>query len=124
MNVTDDVSWHRAFARAPIGECFGKEFEFAARRGKAALDLAIDSHAGKATSFRVAIWTGNRNHVRRRWLRCAREHTPESVFANIVKLGRGNVLFVDRSSLLLNFECAITSHEFKWRQIFRRSVFR
>src|SRR6266498_3404799 len=45
MNMTLDVSWNRVFMPAPIGERLGEEFEFAARCGKSALDLAVDSYA-------------------------------------------------------------------------------
>src|SRR6266478_1629164 len=111
MNVTGDICWDRAFAPAPFVQRLGKEFEFAARSWKATLDLAVDPHARKTTSFLITIGAGNRNDVWRRRLRRAREYAPEMVFANVVKFRRGNVLFVDRAGLLLDLECAVSAHE-------------
>src|SRR5437588_5864947 len=119
MNVAGDISWDRAFAPAPFVERLGKEFEFSARSGKAALDLSIDSHAGKTTPLFIAVRAGNRDYIWRRWLRRPGEHAPEMVFANVVKFRRGNVLIIKRAGLLFDFECAVATHEFKRRKIFR-----
>src|ERR1700746_1843320 len=111
MNVTDDISWNRAFAPAPIVERPGKEFEFAAWCGEAAFDFTIDTHTGKATAFTVAVGARNRNDVWRCGLRRSREHAPEMVFANVIELFRGNIFFVERTGLFLDLESAVTTHE-------------
>ena len=77
MNVAGDVSWNRAFAPAPFVERLGKEFEFSARSRKTALDFTVNIHAHETTAFSIAIRTGNRNHIRRCRLCCAREDAME-----------------------------------------------
>src|SRR5207248_6449543 len=50
MNVAGDVSRNCAFRPAPISECLGKEFEFAAWRRKAAFDFAVNLHTHYTTA--------------------------------------------------------------------------
>src|SRR5207244_6177825 len=63
MNVTCDVCRNRTFGPAPLGDRFGKEFEFAAWCWEATFDLTINFHADKTASLCVTIRTRKRNDI-------------------------------------------------------------
>src|SRR5713226_3940512 len=123
MNMALDVSRYRVFAPAPIGERFRIEFEPAAWGREATFDFVINFYPDKSTTVRIAVRTGNRNHIRRGGFRGAGEHAAKMIFGNIVELFGRHCLFMDRADLLCDFKCAVAAHEFERIQIFLRGLF-
>src|SRR5205809_8139615 len=104
MNMTGDVSRNRAFCPTPIGERPGKELEFAAWSWKAAFDLTVYFDAGQAPARFVTIGAGNWHNVWRSRFRCASEYASKTIFVNVFKFFRRNLLIIKRSGLPLDFE--------------------
>src|SRR3989442_101147 len=112
--MTLDVVWNRVFGPAPISKGLRKEFEPAARRGKATLDFTIHPDTDKAPPFSVAVRAGNWHDIRRSRFGRAREHAAKVTFANIFEFFSGDRLLMNRANLLCDFERAISAHEFEW----------
>src|SRR6266850_2228815 len=118
VNVTLDVSRNRVFMPSPLCECLGKEFQAAARGWKSALDLTVDFHAGESPAIFIAVGAGDRHDVRRCGFRGPSEYAAKMIFANILELFAGYVLFVDCANLLRDLKRAIAAHVFQWLQFF------
>ena len=109
--MTLDVVWNRVFGPAPISKGLRKEFEPAARRGKATLDFTIHSYADKAPPFFIAVGTGNWHDIRRNRFGRARENAAKMICANVFEFFSGDRLLVNCANLLCDFKRAIATHE-------------
>jgi hypothetical protein len=120
VNVTLEISRNGELGPAPVGSVLTNRTPAAARRRKAALDLAVDIDTDETPAFFIAIRKGSGTMFGPAGLAARVNTRPKRSSRTSSSSFRLNVFFVNLADLLFDFKRAVATHEFERRQIFRR----